>query len=218
MKFSEYLWNQIHPIYEKIVTHPFNVELANGVLSEERFIFYMHQDSAFLVEFSKALAIIASRVCSISLMNHFLHFSLETLNGERELHSFFITPNPNMPIVPSLACMAYTRYILATAVISSVEEGVAAILPCFWIYREVGKFLIKGSTKNNPYSLWIDTYSSKEFSEATDLAIEIVDTMADQCTRDQLERMKAVFEHCSLFEWHFWNDSYSMKTFRNSCV
>ena len=215
MKFSEYLWKQINPIYEKIVNHPFNRELANGVLREERFVFYMQQDSAFLVEFSKALAIIASRVSSISLMNHLLHFSLETLNGERELHSYFVNPYPNIPIEPSPACMAYTHYLIATAATSSIEESLAAILPCFWIYREVGKSLIKGTNNKNPYSLWIDTYSSKEFSDATNLAIAIVDEVAVHSSKVQLERIGAAFEHCALFEWHFWNDAYLMKTFRN---
>lgn len=69
---------------------------------------------------------------------------------------------------------------------------------------------------NNPYMRWINTYSSKEFSEATDRAIAKMDEIAKQATKSALSRMELAFEYCALLEWHFWDDAYDMTVFRNA--
>lgn len=218
MKFSDRLWQKIRPIYQEIVAHPFNTELANGTLSLARFTFYMQQDSWFLIEFSKALALIAGRSKSASMANQFLNFSLNALIAERTLHAHFLKQADEDSIDGEIspACMAYTRYLIATAATASFEEAAAAILPCFWIYREVGRYIKKNAIKNNPYARWINTYSSEEFSNDVDQAISIVDDIAGQSPPPMLTFMTQAFEHCSLFEWHFWNDAYHLATFRNS--
>ena len=60
MSFSESAWSAIDPIYQSILEHPFNQELAKGTLTKKRFQFYMKQDSLYLIDFARALAIAAS--------------------------------------------------------------------------------------------------------------------------------------------------------------
>ncbi len=216
MKFSEALWQQIAPIYQRIIDHPFNVELAQGTLERERFVFYLEQDAYYLVNFSRALAFIAARADSSKTSHTFLNFALGALVAERELHANFLGPHYDCnDIEPSPACVAYSQYLIATAATATVEEAVAAVLPCFWIYREVGRNIAAHATENNPYMRWIDTYSSQEFSEATDQAISILDEIAEQCSAKTLVRMENAFEYGSLFEWHFWNDAYHMTVFKD---
>lgn len=207
MRFSDSLWQQINLIYKRIINHPFNIELAQGTLDHERFVFYMEQDAYYLVGFSRALALIAGRSDSSKIIRLFLHFALEALVAERTLHATFLGSIDL--IKPSLSCMAYTQYLIATAATASLEESVAAILPCFWIYREVGRSIAVNAKENNPYSLWIKTYSSQEFSESTDQAIALLDEMAGECSADTLVRMENAFEKSALLEWHFWEDAYS---------
>ena len=61
MSFSESAWKSIEPIYKSILKHPFNQELSEGTLAKEKFQFYMKQDSIYLVDFARALAVTASR-------------------------------------------------------------------------------------------------------------------------------------------------------------
>ncbi len=110
--------------------------------------------------------------------------------------------------------MAYSQYLIATAATAPLEEAIAAVLPCFWIYREAGQSIAVHATENNPYMRWIDTYSSQEFSDGTELAISILDKVANQCHKSSLVRMQNAFEYSTIFEWHFWNDAYNMKLFR----
>lgn len=217
MKFSDSLWKQVSPIYQSIIHHPFNLELAQGTLSQEQFLFYMGQDAFYLVNFSRALAFIAARADSSSSTHHFLNFALGALVAERELHSKFLPSNNSWDnIEPSPACMAYSQYLIATAATAPLEEAIAAILPCFWIYREVGRNISSHTVENNPYIRWIDTYSSQEFSEGTEQAISILNEIATKCSENSLARMQNAFEYSSLFEWHFWNDAYNMIVFRKA--
>lgn len=217
MKFSDTLWQQVIPIYQKIIDHPFNSELAQGTLSYDRFVFYMKQDAYYLINFSRALGFIAARANSSHFIHHFLNFALGALVAERELHAKFLPGSNNFDsIEPSPACMAYSQYLVATAATAPLEEAIAAVLPCFWIYREVGRNIALQANENNPYMRWIDTYSSQEFSEGTEKAISILDTFADQCHKNSLVCMQKAFECCTLFEWHFWNDAYNMVIFRNA--
>lgn len=215
MKFSNYLWQTIAPIYQQIICHPFNDELAEGTLDIKRFVFYMEQDAHYLISFSKALAFIAARTDSSENVHHFLNFSLGALVAERQLHANFLAKNDNWDL-PSPACIVYTQYLIATAATAPLVEAIAAVLPCFWIYREVGHHIAANTKKNNPYKQWIETYSSQEFSEVTDQAISILDDLASHCFTKSLAQMKKAFEYSSLFEWHFWNDAYKMIVFQNS--
>lgn len=222
MKFSESLWEQIAPIYQKIIQHPFNVELAQGTLDQERFIFYMEQDVYYLVNSSRALALIADRSDSPSINRHFTHFSSSALATAREIKENFSSSGYGFDrIEPSPACRAYVQYLLATAARSSFAEAMTAVLPCFLIYKEVGNNIAAQATEDNPYIYWISKYTSQEYLAETDLTISIFDGIASQCSTNQLARMEDVFEHCALFEWHFWDDAYNMitsnKTYTRIC-
>lgn len=215
MKFSEYLWQSIAPIYQQVLQHPFNVELMEGTLDRERFIFYLRQDAYYLISFSRALAFIAGKATSSKIVHQFLNFSIGALIAERELHSSFLGKHDD-GFEPSLSCIAYTHYLISIAASASIEEAIAAVLPCFWIYKEVGRYASEHSTQANPYIKWIETYSCQKFSDATTQAISLLDEMATGCSREALERMRMAFEYSALFEWHFWNDAYKMMSFKES--
>jgi thiaminase/transcriptional activator TenA len=161
--FSNRLWQKTAPIYQEILNHPFNQELMVGTLARERFLFYMEQDAYYLIGFSRALAFIAGRTPRSKMIQDFLDFSSGALVAERELHASFV-PNEDRwdKVEPSPACLGYTQFLIATAA-ASLEEAVAAVLPCFWIYREVVQAILKHSAANNPYQRWIDTYASLDF-------------------------------------------------------
>ena len=61
MSWSKETWQTIRPIYNRIIEMPFITELMDGDLPLEKFQFYMSQDSAYLENFGRALALIAAR-------------------------------------------------------------------------------------------------------------------------------------------------------------
>ncbi len=75
MSFSKSAWTSIEPIYQSILELPFNRELAKGTLAKEKFQFYMKQDSLYLVDFARALAVAASRATTPDDLVLLLDFS-----------------------------------------------------------------------------------------------------------------------------------------------
>ncbi|MEM7802662.1 MAG: TenA family protein, partial [Chloroflexota bacterium] len=172
MKFTQHLWASIEKeIYPAILELPFNQELMAGTLAQEKFEFYIYQDSLYLADYGKALAILGSRSLEAQRMLDFWEFASNAIVVERALHEGYINKfNINSQAERSPSCAAYTNFLLATTSQRSYEEGIAGVLPCFWIYREVGNYIYDKAADNNPYQDWIDTYSGEEFHLAVEKA------------------------------------------------
>ena len=53
--FSLKLKEEAAPIWEKILKHPFLVEMGEGSLPMEKFVFYFKQDYSYLIEDRKSV-------------------------------------------------------------------------------------------------------------------------------------------------------------------
>lgn len=209
MKFTLQLWEETKWIYDKIIHLPFNQELVKGTLKKDRFIFYVQQDSLYLVDYCRVLSIIASKLYNTERILQFLKFAEDSIIVEKAMHEQFLSGyKEKKEIQKSPACFAYSNFLLSTAAFRSTEEAVASILPCFWIYREVGDYIYSNAKAGNPYQEWIDTYTAEEFRIATDLAIEATDEMADQASNIIRLKMKDVFILSTRLEYIFWESAY----------
>ena len=219
--FSDVLWKKTQSIYHATIYHPFNQELVQGSLPIEKFQFYLKQDVLYLEDFAKALAITGAKLQKQTMFESFLNFSKGALVAETELHKdYFQHFGIQLDIEISYACFSYTNFLLAYAYHRSPEESVAALLPCFWVYREVGKNLYRQfqekfiEISNHPYQKWITTYSSEEFSLTVDQAISYLNELAKTASPTQLEQMKKAFVYSCRLEWLFWESAYSMNSWQ----
>ena len=215
MSFSKTAWTAITPIYKSIIEHPFNQELAQGTLAKEKFQFYMKQDSLYLVDFARALALAASRAQNPDDLVLLLDFSKGAIIAERSLHEFYFDLyGIQLDISQVPGCFSYTRFLISTATHANYEEALGALLPCFWIYREVGMYIHKNAAKDNPYQKWIDTYSGEEFQEIVQNAIDLTDRVAAQADAKLTERMLEAFVVSTRLEWMFWDSAYRMEQWK----
>lgn len=215
MAFTDQLWSMIQPIYNKILELPFNQELMDGSLPEEKFIFYLKQDSYYLADFTRALSLAGLRSQDMEYLQSYLEFALGAVSVERALHeSYFDRYDIPEHIEKSPTCFNYTNFLLSTAALDSNAVGIAALLPCFWIYREVGLHIYDRASKNNPYRDWIDTYAGKDFSESVDRAIEITAQVAEEVTPKERDRMREAFIYSTRLEWMFWDSAYQLETWK----
>lgn len=212
MKFSEELWQSIETVYQKILALPFNVELMKGTLQEEKFKFYIQQDSLYLVDYGKALAIMGSKAYHAEDTLQFLKFAQDAFLVERALHeAYFKDYNIQPAEEKSPACFLYTNFLLAEASLKNHEVGVAALLPCFWIYWKVGLHIYENAAQNNPYQNWIETYAGEDFTEATRKAIAMTDDLADKAGEKVRQQMKESFIWSSKLEYMFWESAYRLE-------
>lgn len=209
MKFTLQLWEETKWIYEKIIHLPFNRELMTGTLKKDKFLFYVQQDSLYLLDYCRVLATIATKMDNTEMILQFLKFAEDSILVEKAMHEKFLSElKEDKKYQKSPACFAYTNFLLSTLAFRSKEEAVASILPCFWIYREVGDYIYSNASINNPYQEWIDTYTAEEFRKATDLAIEATDEMANQANATGRSKMKDVFVLSTKLEYIFWESAY----------
>jgi thiaminase (transcriptional activator TenA) len=216
MTFAADAWTRIGPLYRSILALPFNQELAAGTLSRERFTFYMLQDAHYLSYYARALAVTAARAPDNDAVIEFAGSAREALVVERALHERFfgrfgVSPAEAAATEPSPTCAHYTHYLVALAHNAPYEVSVAALLPCFWIYWEVGKHLLEIAKPDNPYQAWIDTYADEAFAERVRSVIAISDRVAAATTAAIVTRMQAAFDRASQLEWMFWDSAWRLE-------
>lgn len=213
MNWSNNAWEKIQPLYNKIVEMPFITELMDGTLPIEKFQFYMAQDSHYLEHFGRSLSIIASKIQNITDTLAFIRFAEGAIEVENALHeSYFKTFNLSNKGAMQPACHHYVHTLKSTATLANVEVAVAAVLPCFWIYKEVGIYIYKNQTAlDNPYQKWIDTYAGENFDILAQQAIAITDRLASNCTKAQQDMMTEAFITSSHLEFQFWDAAYHLK-------
>ena len=220
LMFTTQAWNQISKIYSSILQMEFIQELQQGTLNKEIFQHYIIQDGIYLGEFSRVLAIISAKALTPELQLQFARNASEAIAVERGLHEQFFTefgisPQIALASQPSPTCLNYTNFLLATAYQYSFLISVAAVLPCFWIYLEVGKHIYsQAAAKTNPYQKWIDTYRDVDFETSVHKVIEVANQMADKVTTEEFNLMLAMFYRASQFEWMFWDSAYHLEQWK----
>jgi thiaminase/transcriptional activator TenA len=110
----------------------------------------------------------------------------------------------------SPACHHYTSFLLATGYNDSLPVILASLLPCFWIYLEVGKSIKDNSVPDNPFRLWIEQYGGEEFEKSTQIFIDMVDELAKHESKETLEQMLKVYEMSARLEYMFWDSAYHL--------
>jgi thiaminase (transcriptional activator TenA) len=211
--FSGQLWESIGDIYGAILAHPFITGLTDGTLPAESFAFFVVQDALYLREYAKALAVVGSRASSPQALRMFAGHAADAVAAELELHATLladlgISQEEAKRAEPAPTNLAYTSYLLSTARGGSYAAGVAAVLPCYWIYWEIGKELRRQGSPDPRYQRWIDTYGADEYGEVVSAVIAEADLVAQALSGDERALMSRHFRTTSRYEWMFWDMGY----------
>jgi thiaminase/transcriptional activator TenA len=215
--FSAELWSGITDIYDAILAHPFIGGLTDGTLPEEAFACYVVQDALYLRRYAAALAAVASRAPEPRAAAMFARHSADAVAAERELHSALlaelgISADAIDAAEPAPVTLAYTSYLLAVIRGGSYAEGVGAVLPCYWIYAEVGKELIRRGSPDPRYQRWIDTYGGAEFAAVVRDVLAETDAIGPLLSASERDAVRRHFRVTSRYEWMFWNAGYRQES------
>ncbi|AKP75869.1 MULTISPECIES: thiaminase II [Priestia] len=215
MKFSERLYEKLQPIWRQNHNHPFVQGMGDGTLEKEKFRFYMIQDYLYLIDYAKLFAIGAMKATDLQTMGKFAALLDSTLNEEMSLHreyakKFEISEKELEKAQPSPTTLAYTHYMLHVGQSGTLAELVAALLPCMWSYWEIGKELSEKPGANNEfYREWIEMYSSEEFGELATWCINLFDSLTEDKSEVELEKLEEIFLNTTRFEYMFWDMAYN---------
>jgi thiaminase (transcriptional activator TenA) len=211
--FSAGLWESVSDIYGAILVHPFLTGLTDGTLPEDSFAYYVVQDALYLRDYARALAAVGSRAPTSAAMRMFASQAAEAVTAELELHGTLlrelgIPPESVQRAEPAPTNLAYTSYLLATVRGGSYAEGVGAVLPCFWIYAQVGRDLSASGSPDQRYQRWIDTYGAAEYGAVVAEVIAETDRVSSTLSDAERALMRRHFRATSRYEWMFWQMGY----------
>ncbi|TXC91605.1 thiaminase II [Metabacillus litoralis] len=218
MKFSERLYENVLPIWQKNHAHPFVQGMGDGSLDKNKFRFYMIQDYLYLIEYAKVFALGAVKATDLKTMGKFATLLDSTLNEEMELHrqyakKFSVTLEELEAAKPSPTTLAYTHYMLHVSQNGTLAELVAALLPCMWSYWEIGKDLNsrEGASEHEFYGEWISMYASEEFGQLATWCIDLMDELTGGKPEVELEKLEEIFLNTTRFEYMFWDMAFNEK-------
>ena len=193
-------------LWDDLMHHPFNSELTKGNLDASIFAHFLWLDKLYLNELATILKSIAANLTHPQDQNTLLALANMTVHAEQDMLSEF------MPLevakIPNLnrdALDAYVSHLKSSAQLSS-GVAVASVIPCFYLYLNLGQMMARTQTPNNRYQKWIDTYSDPNFQQETEALLVLVEQLAQD---DSLhEAMVNAFVQSANHEMRFFESVY----------
>lgn len=216
MKLTDQLYESAKDIWDSYYEHPFVKGIGTGFLDIDKFRFYMIQDYLYLLDYAKVFALGVVKAQDEEMMKGFANSVNSILNGEMSIHKSYmkrlgITEEEVRASKPSIDNTSYTNYMLWVSNNYGLLELAVAILSCSWSYKLIAEELSKipGSTEHEFYGEWVKGYISKEYGEANQWILDIVNNLGKDINEKKLEQLKEIFINCSRYEYMFWDMSFN---------
>lgn len=208
-EFSRSLWQDIEPTRTAIFDLPFIEALGDGTLDEAEFSYYLAQDALYLNTYSRVLARASALAPTEAAQLFWANSARVCLEVESDLHRTWLGAD-TAPRKLGPVTKGYLDHLLAASVQGSYAVLVAAILPCYWLYADVGdrlhaRFLARGDGSVHPYAAWLETYADEGFAAATRQAIALTDEAAGNASAQERAAMRTAFAQSSRCELDFFD-------------
>lgn len=216
MTFCEEVRSECDALWQGSFDHPFVKGVADGTLPVEVFKFYVQQDSYYLSHFAKIQALGAVKAQDLRTTQRFAAHAEQTCTAEMSLHeSFFgmldITEEERGTFQPAPTAYQYVSHMYRAAHEGDLADILAALLPCYWLYYEIGERL-KDAKPNHPiYDKWIQTYGSEWFAELVQEQISRMNELAEVVSPERRQQLKEHFRKSSYYEWQFWEMAWTQQ-------
>jgi hydroxymethylpyrimidine/phosphomethylpyrimidine kinase len=208
-QFAAVLRQDAAPDLDDIYGLDFIRGLADGSLTEEHFAYYLAQDAIYLNGYSRVLSRASAIAPTEAEQLFWARSAQQCLEVESELHRTWLSTR-TVDSAQGPVTKSYVDHLLASSVSGSYGVLVAAVLPCFWLYAEVGEtlhgqFLADGSPSGHPYADWLRTYADEDFAAATRQAVRIADAAARAASETERQAMRLAFRQSCRYEVEFFD-------------
>lgn len=199
------LWAATLGLWKDLLDLPFIGRLGDGTLEAVDFSFYVAQDAIYLRHYSTALGRLGALARDPQDRRFWAAGAAEVLVAESELHRDWL--GGETAARPSQVTSAYTDFLVATAYTEDYAVAAAAVLPCYWLYAEVGRHLLAQDRADHPFHAWLQMYSGPDFVEGTQRALQMVEDALEEATDAQRQRAFDAFYRASLAELAFFDQA-----------
>ncbi len=211
--WSARLWSDTEATFAAILRHPFLTGLTDGTLDAAVFAHYLAQDVHYLRDYARALSVLAAKAPTLADTAMFARHVADVYQVELALHAallpeFGLDPGAVDAAPPTPVTQAYTSYLLATCYHGSFADGLAAVLPCYWIYAEVGAELTARGSADSRYQRWIDSYGADDFAATVGEVLSVADWTGATLTAVDEAVARRHFVTTARYEWMFFDAAY----------
>jgi len=200
--FTQELRETTVPVFHQIINSRFILGLVNASLPKESFAHYLSQDVLYLRQDNEALAFLSERSAVEIERDFFRQLAKDGIAVEQVMQNEYIAyfdiqeAKEQSPVFGE-----YGRFLLSSAQNLPYPVALAALLPCFWLYGEVGQYVIKHQVANNPYHKFIGTYVGEAYDRVTVQFIQLLEKYGQQASMKLKEEMKEAFLQSARFEY-----------------
>lgn len=204
---SAAMWAAATDIRRSIERHPFLSGLLDGTLPRPAFDHYVEQDAHYLAGYAAALRACEGMADSVGSRTFWADAADDTVAIEQSLHVGYLRDRPLPGRSPH--CSAYLSFLADIASGAGAAVLAAAVLPCFWIFSEVGRQCTAIDLDGHPYADWVATYRDPRFATATDRAKAIVDDLAVRSAPSVRASMQDAFRGACSYERLLFDDAWA---------
>ena len=210
VSWSRKVWKKSASIYEAILELEFLKELSDGSLSEEVFSRYIAQDEIYLKNYYHQMMILSELMENPDDKELFIAFAQSGMEGEKAMHDMLIEKyGIETEVEASKVTADYNAHICEGIATGNPCIALASVLPCMWIYNEVGLHILKHSNlEGNPYKEWILEYGQDEFTLGVNKVLKMVDGWAEKADLETRRKMDYYYLKAALYEYAFWDYGY----------
>ena len=206
--WSEEVWNETKTIVEKIKNHPFIQKMMEGTLDINIFKEYILQDIMYCDSFNLCMKKLGEKLDVEEYKNKLIEFSQSKssiIMREQYKKDFGPIPNPEK----NKTCEKYTKLISDSVEQGSIQEGLASMLACYWVYFDVGNYIKENQKLNNDnkYQDWINNYGNPNYGIKVESYKNICDYYSNLKPALK-DKMKKIFIQCAQYEYDFFNEVY----------
>lgn len=199
--------------------HPFLDALAAGSLRTEQITTYLQQDQLYLKGFTRICQTLAERCADEQEEKLFRESALLCLEAEQGMQSLLwksLHLDPPSPGKPLHATEAYMKHETRCVGHPSRLVGLAAALPCNWLYADIAQELLQreeAGRPDHPYRVWIDLYAGEEIQDLAQRWIHVLNRWAESASPGEKQEASEAFAASVRHETAFWEQAYRAPVF-----
>lgn len=217
--FTEQVRAQTQPYWEGSFRHPFLTELQAGTLPLAKFRYYLIQDGEYLRHFAHLYQVVADRTDIPALRKQMQTNAMQLAAGELLVRQTFfeelgigateIAATAIAPTTYHYVSHLYRQFVEANEIVAA-----ASLLPCSWLYFEIGQALQQASEASpvSYYQQWIETYGGEEARVAIEQECQLLNQLYEKSSIQQQQQMIQAFVISAKMEFAFWDMAYQLET------
>lgn len=204
--FTDQAHANAQALWDASKRHPFIQQLQAGTLPAATFRYYLIQDHYYLHEFGKLHDLAADQSNDPRVVKQLRAGAASLRDGEIAVRQTFfdrlnVTAEEIAQQSPAPTCYAYISHIYRSLMTQGPAGAVAGLLPCYWLYAEIGQALAGTGSPVPIYQSWIDTYNADDYTGSMHDQLALANYVA---TPANTAALLEIFKKSSWYELQFW--------------